>query len=70
MDAHAQHEVDETAGGVDYRVRLALGVERDAHAEPELSRLRDHAREVVAHLVVHCHAVAACFSDRLEVLLG
>ena len=70
MDAHAEDEVDELAGGLDDVVRLGLGVEGDACAEPQLARLRDHARQVVAGLVVHGHAVAAGLGDRAKVLLG
>ena len=63
VDAHAEDEVDELAGGGCDVVRLGLGVEGDADPELELARLLDHAREVVAGLVVHGHAVPARLRD-------
>ena len=55
---------------VHHGLRLRLRVERDAGSEPELTRLRDHAREVGAGLVVHRDAVPAGLRDRLEMLPG
>ena len=66
VDAHAEDEVDELAGDRDDVVRLGLRVEGDADSELELARLPDHARKVVAGLVVHGDAVAARLGDLPE----
>jgi hypothetical protein len=69
VDAHAEDEVDEPAGDRDDVVGLCLGIEGDTDTEPQLARLPDHVREVVAGLVVDGDAVAPRLRDLPEMLL-
>ena len=69
MDAHAEGQVHACRGGSD-PLDLRLGIEGDADAEAQLTRVRGHLCRVVDRLDVERHAVAARRTNALEVPFG
>ena len=69
MDAHAESEVQAGRGG-SRPLDLRIGVEGDADAEAQLTRVRSGLCRIVDRLDVERHAVAAGRPNALEVPLG